>query len=155
MLFGQELGARLAEAHGAARAALHLAQEEDIDADQNQDGQPAHENAAEIDTLFRRPGIDPIDVLDQERHQRVVGRRIGGELLDAVARLTEGPGDRVAADAHILDLTLIDGVHEVRIGDGVGRDAVRAALEHAVKQREQQDDDDPKGGVTIERVHVI
>src|SRR5205814_444232 len=51
VLLGQQTRARLAEAHGAAGAALHLAQEEDVDTDKNEDGQPAHEDAADVDTL--------------------------------------------------------------------------------------------------------
>ena len=156
VLLGQQPGARLAEAHGAAGAALHLAQEEDIDADQHEDRQPAHEDTADIDALFRRPGIDPVDVLDQHRHQLFVGRsagRIGRELLHAVARLAEGAGDGVAGDTDVLNLALVDRPHEVGIGDRVARGAGRASLEDAVEQRQQQDDDDPQGGVTIERVH--
>ena len=158
VLLRQQPGLRLAEAHGAAGAALHLAQEEDVDADQHEHRQPAHEDAAEIDALFRRARVDAIDVLDQVRHQLFVGRRagrVGRELLNAVARLTEGAGDGVARDAHVLDLTLVYGANEVGIGDRVARRAGRAALENAVEQREQQHDDDPQGSVAIERVHGL
>src|SRR4029077_6024081 len=57
VLLGQQARARLAEAHGAAGAALHLAQKENVDADKNENRQPAHEDAAEVDALLRRPGI--------------------------------------------------------------------------------------------------
>ena len=156
MLLGQQARLRLAEAHGAAGAALHLAQEEDIDADQHEDRQPAHEDRADVHALFGRPGIDPVDVLDEVRHQLLVrrrARRVGREFLHAVARLAEGAGDRVARDADVLDLPLVDRADEVRIGNRVARRPGRAALEDAVQERQQQDDDDPQGGVTIERVH--
>ena len=158
MLLGQQAGARLAEAHGAAAAALHLAHEEDPDADQHENGQPAHEDAAEVDALLGRPGVDAVDVLDQHRHQLLVDRRaghVGRELLHAVARLAEGAGDGVALDPDVLDLALLDGVHEVRIGNRIARRPGRAALEHAVEQRQQQHDDDPQGSVTVERVHGL
>ena len=158
VLLGQQARLRLAEAHGAAGAALHLAQEEDVDADQHQHGQPAHEHAADIDALLGRPGVDPVDVLDQHRHELFVGRRarhVGRELLHAVARLAEGARDGVALDADVLDLALFDRAHEVGIGDRVAGRPRRAALEDAVEQREQQHDDDPQGGVAIERVHRV
>ena len=158
VLLGQQASARLAEAHGAAGAALHLAQEEDVDADKHENRQPAHEDAAEVDALLRRPGIDPVDVLDQHRHQLFVDRRarhVGGELLNAVARLAEGAGDGVALDPDVLDLALLDGMHEVRIGNRIARRPGRAALEDAVEQRQQQHDDNPQGSVTIERVHGL
>jgi hypothetical protein len=41
MRFGQKLGLRLAEAHGAAGAGLHLAHEEDPHAEDQQHRQPA------------------------------------------------------------------------------------------------------------------
>src|SRR5438034_1720178 len=45
VLLGEQARARFAEAHGTAGAALHLAQEEDIDTDQHEHRQPAHEDA--------------------------------------------------------------------------------------------------------------
>ncbi len=156
VLLGQQAGARLAKTHRATGAALHLAQEKDVDADQNKDRQPAHEDRADVDALFRRTGIDAVDVLDQHRHQLLIGRRrrhIGRELLHAVARLAEAAGDGIAGDADFLHLTLLDGVDEVGIGNRIARRARRASLEDAVEQRQQEDDDDPQSSVTIERVH--
>jgi hypothetical protein len=156
VLLGEQARLRLAESHGPASAALHLAQEEDIDANQHEHRQPAHENAAEVDTLFRRSGVDLVDVLDQHRHELIVrrrARRVGRELLHAVSRLAEGAADRVALDADVLNLPCLDCPHEVGIGDRVAGGLGRAALEDAVEQREQQNDDDPQSSVTIERVH--
>ena len=156
VLLGQQARPRLAEAHGAAGAALHLAQEEDVDADQHQDRQPAHEDRAEVDALLGRTGVDAVDVLDQHRHELLVDRgagHIGRELLHAVARLAEGAGDGVALDTDVLDLALLDGAHEVRIRNRVARRPGRSALEDAVEQRQQQHDDNPQGSVTVERVH--
>ena len=130
--------------------------EEDVDTDQNQHGQPAHKDRAEIDALFRWPGVDAIDVLDQHRHQLLVDRRarhVGRELLHAVARFAEGAGDGVALDTDVLDLALLDGAHEVGIGNSVARRPGRSTLEDAVEQRQQQHDDNPQGSVTVERVH--
>src|SRR5262249_23475455 len=58
-------------------------------------------------------------------------------------------------DANVLDLALLDGAHEVRIGDRVARRSGRSALEHAVEQRQEQHDDNPKSGVTVEGVHWL
>ncbi len=156
VLLGEQAGARFAKAHGAAGTALHLAQEEDVDADQHQHGQPADEDRAEVHALLGRPGIDPVDVLDQQRHQLLIDRRaghVGRELLHAVARLAEAAGDGVALDADILDLALLDGAHEVRVRDRVGGRPRRPTLEDAVEQRQQENDDDPEGCVTVERIH--
>ena len=45
VLLGQQPGAGLAEAHGLAAARLHLAHEEDPDADQQQHREPGDEHA--------------------------------------------------------------------------------------------------------------
>ena len=56
----------------------------------------------------------------------------------------------------VADLwSLLDRAHEVGIGDRVAGSPCRTALKHAVEQREQQHDDDPQGGVAIERVHRL
>ena len=67
--FGQHLGARLAEAHRLAGAALHLSRQEDPHADQRDERQPGHQQR------------------DEPRH--VVAGRLGGDLHLAVVRLRD------------------------------------------------------------------
>ena len=58
LVLGQQPGLGLAEAHGAARAALHLAHEEDPDADQQQDRQQVDQNGRQQ----ARAGLLEVDV---------------------------------------------------------------------------------------------
>ncbi len=54
MAFGQKLRLGLAEAHGLARAGLHLADEEDPHADQQHHGQPVNQRVGEQRVALRR-----------------------------------------------------------------------------------------------------
>ena len=80
MALGQQLRLRLAEAHGLAAAALHLAHEEDPDADQQQHREPGDEHAEERRHAFvRRLRRDRDALVVEAAHKRGIGGRIGAE----------------------------------------------------------------------------
>src|SRR3546814_2129791 len=78
-LLGQQARLRLAEAHGLAAAALHLAHEEDPHADQQQHGQPGDQQAGEEGVVLDRLHGEVHAAIAQGRHQavEVIGRARG------------------------------------------------------------------------------
>jgi hypothetical protein len=77
--------ARLAEGEGAAlAAALHLAHEEDPDADQQQHREPGDEEIHQEGLLFFGLGLDLDAVLEQVADHPQVGRRVGDDRLPSV-----------------------------------------------------------------------
>jgi hypothetical protein len=83
--------AALAEGEGAAlAAALHLAHEEDPDADQQQHGEPGNEDAGEEGLLLLGLGDDLDIVLEQVGNHPQVGRRVGRDPLAVDGRGFEG-----------------------------------------------------------------
>jgi hypothetical protein len=96
----------LAEGEGAAlAAALHLAHEEDPDADQQQHREPGDEDAGEEGLLLLGLG-DHLDiVLQQIGHHPQVGRRVGRNPLAIRGRGFQGPAlDHDLGDAALLHL---------------------------------------------------
>jgi hypothetical protein len=116
MRLGQKLGLGLAEAHCAAGATLHLAHEEDPDAEDEQHRQEGSEIAQETGgAVALRPRHDG-DVLRLEAlHQRVVDhRRIG---LEASAVLDIGPHDAIARHDNLANATALYITEELRVRD--------------------------------------
>ena len=83
-LFRQQARLGLAEAHGLAAAALHLAHEEDPDADQQQHREPGDQDLQERIYLLLRHGLDADAIGPQFGDQIGVVRRIGLELAPVV-----------------------------------------------------------------------
>ncbi len=150
MRLGQHLGARLAEAHRLAGAALHLTGEEDPDADQRDEGQPRHQQRHEPRHVVagRTRGNRDLAVIEA-LHQRRVVRRIG---LEAAA-IGEGAVNFLALDHHIADVILIDLRQQLRERDVLRRGALTRILEQGEECQQQQDDDDPEGEIAQIGVH--
>ena len=113
-------GARLAEAERAATtAALHLAHEEHPDADQQQHGEPGHEDAHQQRLLFARLARHLHAVLQQvgdhpevaRRGQRVGATGVRGDVQHVAAR--------TALHVHLADASRLGVVHELRVGHAV------------------------------------
>ncbi len=146
----EELGLRLAEAHGAARAGLHLARQEDPGADEHEDGQPAHEKLDEPRRVVgRRTGGD-LDALALKlgHEARVIGR-VTGE----VAATHIGPGHILPGDHHRLDLAGIGIVQQLAVGNLAAAAPMPRILEQRDEGEHKQEDDDPQGEVAEIRVH--
>ena len=145
-------GAALAEAHGPAAAALHLAHEEDPDADQQQHREPLDESLHEPGHgLFRRLHLEAdVLLLELGIEARVVFRRVGDGFGPPLLGLV---GDHPVLDGGIVDLAAIDLLDEIGIGDRATRPAVRRLLED-IKECDQQDDNDnPEREILAEVVH--
>jgi hypothetical protein len=152
MRFGQKLGLGLAEAHRAARAALHLPHEEQPDAEDQEHGQQRADIAEEAGRAvrFRTRADDDIlglDALDE----RVVTRR--GIGLEGRAGLDIAADDLLAGDHHFLHPARVDLFEELRIGDFPRAGLGRARLEHAEQRDQQEGDDRPQGEVTEIGIH--
>ena len=138
LLLGQQLGARLAEAHRArARILLHLAHHEEGDAEDQQEGQRLIEQQQPHRGRLFRLGAEADAVILESLHELRIARRDGVEGL-IVADLA---GDHVVGDHDVLDAAVIDLREEVRIGDRVARAVVaHAAVEQRDKQEQGADD---------------
>ncbi len=152
VLLVQQLGARLAEAHGLAAPRLHLAHEKDPYADEQQEREPRNENAEQRRhalVVGRRADADA--ALGEAADERRVVGRIGAER-SAVSVVA---GDLVALDGHVAHLALVD------LGEELGKREVglRAALRRSLEQVEQGDqqepDDHPQREIATEIVHCL
>ncbi len=133
-LLRQQARARLAEAHGAPAAALHLPHEEDPHGDQQQHGEPVDEDVEQRGhVVVSRQCLEDHILGDQALDQAGIVRRVG-RVLSLVAQRV---GNGLALDGDVADLALVDLVNELRIGHQVGRAAVGRALEQ-IEQRHQQ-----------------
>ena len=150
-LLGQQPRAALAETHRPAAAALHLAHEEDPDADQQQHREPRDQHAEQRrHVLVDRRGGDPHALVDQPADQARIGRRVGAEG----AAVGEMAGDVVALDRDVGDLAAIDVGDEIRKRERRLRAAGRGGLKQIEKRDEKQPDDDPEGEILAEIVHA-
>ena len=150
MRLGQKLGLRLAEAHRLAAGALHLAREEDPDADQRDERQPGDQQRDEPGHVLRLRTRGDRDALVVEAlHQRRIVRRIG---LEAAA-VGVGAVDLRALDDDVAHAALIDLVEELREGDVRATRALAGILEQREQRKQQQDDDHPQGEIAQIRVH--
>ncbi|OPZ58328.1 MAG: hypothetical protein BWY87_01504 [Deltaproteobacteria bacterium ADurb.Bin510] len=103
-VLAHELGAAAAEAHGLAAARLHLAHEEDPDADQQQHRHPRDQHRHVPGRVLGRLGRDFDLGLFETLHQTGVGRGVGLEGLLLSDQLAL---DRVALDRDLADLALL------------------------------------------------
>ena len=125
---GQQLGARLAEAHGAAGARLHLAHEEDPHADQQQHREPVEQHAHDgRHVLLGGAGAELHVLLLQPLDQRGVLR--GGIGREGGAAVAHGAVDVVAGERGVGNAARVDGGQEFRIGDLVAAAAGRRIVE--------------------------
>ena len=144
MRLGQKLRLGLAEAHGPAGAALHLARQEDPGADEQRDGQDVHEDRDEPGRRIRlRTGGDLHALLLQLRHQHRIVRRVGRE--GAAVRV--GAADLRAGDHHVGDAPGIGLAQKLAIGDVAAAAALAWVLEQGHERQHQEEDDDPQGEV--------
>ncbi len=112
MLFGQQLRLGLTKAHGLAATALHLAEDEEPEADQQQDWQRIQQDRAQRNTVIWGNGFDAHAATGQGRYQIWIIRRIGFEVL--TGRILTG--DFLTIHPHTLHGTGIDLLQEFRIG---------------------------------------
>ena len=151
LLLGEQLGARLAEAHGAAAAGLHLAHDEEPGADDQQQRRVVQQVAQQrIDVAVLRLG-DHFDALAGQTGDEVgILRRVG---LEAGA-IGEDAGHVMVLDHDRPDMAGIHVADEVRISELLRSVLVAARLEDADQQHQQQSDDDPEGQIPAEIAHL-
>ena len=114
LLFGQQLGPRFAEAHGAPATALHLAHEENPDPNQQQHREPGRQIMQQrIDLGLLGAGHHAHALFGQARNHGRVFRRVGGELA-AIAKLA---GQGAALDGDIAHMACLHLIQKVGIGD--------------------------------------
>src|SRR6204780_4118470 len=134
MGLGQHLGARFAEAHRLAGAALHLPRQEDPDADQRDERQPRDQERHEPrHVVARRLRGDLNLAVVQPRDQRRVVRRIGLEARAVV----EGAVDFRPLDDDVAHVTLIDLGQQLREGNILGGGALTRVLEEREQCQQQ------------------
>jgi hypothetical protein len=127
--------AALAEGEGAAlAAALHLAHEEDPDADQQQHREPGDEDAGEEGLLLLGLGHHLDVVLQQVGHHPQVGRRVGRDALAVGGGRFEG----AALDHHLGDAALLHLFEELGVFERSERHLARIEL---IEHRHQDDAD--------------
>ena len=151
LLFRQQTGARLAEAHGPSAARLHLAHEEHPDADQQQHREPGQQIVKQrIDFAFLGLGDHPHALVGQALHQRGV---FGGVGLEGAA-IGQRAGDGAALDDHVAHAPAVHLADEVGIGD-LGRWGMRGPrLEQVEEHHQKKGDDNPKREISAEIAHV-
>ena len=151
MRLGQELGLRLAEAHGFAAGPLHLPRQEDPDAEEGDQRQAVDEQRHQPGIAVRRRLGRDRDVLGVELlHQRRIVRRIGGEgpvVLQIMA------GDLVAGDRHVANIALVDILQELAEGDLLRLRLAPRVLEQHDQRNDEKKNDDPEGEVPEIRIH--
>src|SRR3989475_262584 len=149
LLLRNQPGPRLPEAQRLGAAPLHLAHEEDPDADEEQHRHPLQEDRVpgvgvgrlhrDADTAVLQ-GLDEVGIFDDVRALRL-------------RRILERVRDEVAADDDGLDPTLIERLEEL----GEVR-LFLAALLRPLEDGEQEDDDEadhhPQREVLVDLVHV-
>jgi hypothetical protein len=134
-------GSALAEGHGpsTARAALHLAQKENPNTDQQQHREPTDEDLHQQRLFFRRGTLDIHTMVEQlANHRAVIGfRAIRGKFLPrAGASLNGAP-----IDGNMGDVSLPRIFQKLGISHLGGRDGSRSK---AIEYRHQNNrDDDP------------
>ncbi|KAF2989337.1 hypothetical protein MJC1_03487 [Methylocystis sp. MJC1] len=139
---GEELGLRLAKAHGpAARPALHLTRHIDPHADEEQQRQTVHDERREPARIVARWLGADLHLLGFELlHQRRVIRRIGREA----AIVAEMAGDFIARDHDVMDAAFIDLHKQLAEGNLARRGASLLLLEHGKQNARDCDEDDPR-----------
>jgi len=149
----QEFCLGLAEAHCARSAALHLAHEEDPDAQNDDHGQPGQEHRHErIGAVAFRPCanfnaaiLEPCDKLG------VAGR----EGLEGGARVAIGADNLLALDGHRFNAAIGDILQELGVGHVARGGRVAWRLEHVEQGDQHQRDDRPQGKIAVIGVHQV
>ncbi len=143
LVLALQLGARLAEGHGAlgaTAAALHLPHDEDPETDDQQHRQEVQQDGHQRDAAFRLLAVDG-DVLVQQRvDQLVVLRAINGAGGAVLALEGDGVGGQVALVGELhrghaagLDLAQEFGIRDRatgRSGTALGREALEDHHQH-------------------------
>ena len=137
----EQARAGTAKAHGLAAATLHLAHEEDPDTDEQQHGEPRHQQGHVPGLFFRRLGLDFHLLVQQAGHQ-LIGLD-GGTVRSA-------PDEGVALDLHRADLPAVHTADEIRVGHLLGR-ALRL-LEHIEKHDHRKDYGSPEHQVATKLI---
>ncbi len=141
---GEELGLRFAERERLVSAGLHLAHEEDPEADEEEEGCPGDEGGHERSVALRLELEDDAFLVE-----RLVGRfghggRAGGVKLVLAARRGgfHFAANLGTANGYFFNLPLLDSVHERAehnlFAGPLGR------VEQAPEEEHQHDDDDPQ-----------
>ena len=134
LVLGEQLGAALAEGHRLAAADLHLAHEEDPDADEQQHREPLDQEDHVPGLAVLGLGRDLDALVAQQLDQVRVLRREGLEAL-AVEVV---PADVLPLDRDLLDVALLDRREEL------AEDDLRIACLLAIQQVEEQQHHQPK-----------
>ena len=146
LLLRDEPGARLAEGQRLGPTALHLAHEEDPDADEEQHGHPLEQDGVPR-IRVRRLDLD-LDAAVAQRLDQV--RVVGGEAPERRA-VAEPPRHRVASERHLPHFAALDLLQEVGEDDlAAGR---LVGLEQVEQENDDQPDHHPERKVLVERVH--
>ncbi len=142
-LVRHEPGLALAEGHGLASPGLHLAHEEDPDADEKERRQPGDEHRHVPRRILDGLGRDPHALFLEQRDQRCV---LGGVGLEALP-VEELSRYVFALDAHLDDLALFGG------GDEVAEDdvflGILRLIEEIIQQHEDEADDQPESDIFL------
>ena len=148
--FGQQAGARLAEAHGTSGPRLHLPHKEYPNGDDQDDRQPGNEDGEQrVHLLVLGLRADTDLFLDQAINQLRVHR----------ARQFEGAAgaqhalDLVALDDDVADVAVLDLAEEIGIRHLARRIPVGTALEQIEQGDQQHADYQPHGEISAEIVH--
>ena len=117
LILGEQPGLGLAKAHRAARPALHLAHEQQRQAEQQQQrGHLEQERQQEVRAVRRERGLDVLVGVEVLLQHQIVLRPEGPELVPALV----GDDDRRIADVGLGDVAGVDLGQHLRVGD-VGR----------------------------------
>ena len=144
---------RFAEGHGTSTtaAALHLAHEEDPEADEQQEREPGDEDVDDHRPLLGRSHVD-LDILRQQIVDQLIITWREGHEATAVApdardrSITRG----FLLDFDALDLLGVDEIDELRVFDGAAvSDRLIEALEHG---HQDDRDNDPENQILC---HVV
>ena len=149
---GQQLGAALTKAHRAAGARLHLAHEEDPDADQQQHREPVDERAHQRRQFFLRWAELELDLfLAKAVDKAVVLSLQGRERLGAFLHLAV---DAVPRNLDLSDVPGSDLVQKLRVADLIAAVGARRGVEDVEQSCRQDDQSDPYGQLLDMRVHL-
>jgi hypothetical protein len=144
--FGEQLGLRLAEAHGLAAGALHLPRQENPDADEGDERQAVDEQRHKpvVAVGLRTRGDGDVLLVERLDQRRVVGR-IGreGAIVGVMA------ADVVPGDGHFPDAALIDVRQQLAEGDLLGLLLRALTLKQHHQRHEKQADDHPEGEIAV------
>ena len=138
----QKLGARLAKAHRTAPGTvLHLAHDENPDADHQHERQHVEEQLRQQAAAFLGLGIETHILGAQPLHQLGVAGVVGAEIFVAA-----GFADKLGtADFHRTDAAFVNLGQEIRIGHrGAGRRRLRRTLHQVDDDNQPQKNDEPK-----------